>query len=319
MVNLSPRARAIHDASTIVVMHDHRPVAEDAPRMIVGGVTAKVYMVGVDVDIGPDFMASAAIRDGWSVRARAEIETTLAVISADPHLVSANSAANIRRAKADGKAAIVLGVEGGKLLEGHLSWVKEFYDTGLRQFQLCWAVPNQLVETDHLTDFGKTVVKECDRLGLIVDLTHFRERAFYEVMEIVERPPIVSHGAGGTDGLDDRRIEAIAAKGGMIGIHFYSSYLGPSPTVNHVVQAIQYLTARVDIRHVGFGIDFFPTKGPWRDFQHGQGTTDVSWAIPDLSHMPLVTQSLVENGYTDTQISGLLGGHFLDLMERVAG
>jgi membrane dipeptidase len=164
----------------------------------------------------------------------------------------------------------------------------------LRELQLTWAVPNQLVQAGLLTAFGKSVVKECNRLGLIVDLTHIPERAFYEVLEATDKPVIISHGAAKsvrTD-LDDKRLQAMAQTGGVIGIHFYSSYLGANPTVEAVVDHIDYISSLVGIDHVGLGVDFFPTEGAWRDFQVAQGTIDIAWAIEDMSQMPKVTETI---------------------------
>jgi len=85
------------------------------------------------------------------------------------HLLLALKGEDIERAKREGKLAIVIGVEGGKLLEGDLQRLSEFYKLGLRELQLRWAVPNQLVEKTALTNFGRAVVKECHKLGIIVD------------------------------------------------------------------------------------------------------------------------------------------------------
>src|SRR5688572_28553090 len=76
------RAGELHRKSTVIVIHDHRPIAPDVPLMLAGGVTAKVYQVGVDVEIGPDYRASATKRDGWKAAAQASLEEARRVIVA---------------------------------------------------------------------------------------------------------------------------------------------------------------------------------------------------------------------------------------------
>lgn len=312
------RARRLHERSTVIVIHDHRPIAPDVPLMLAGGVTAKLYQIGVDVEPTGKYAATASSRDGWARRTETVLDEALRMIEADPdHLLLARTAEDIVRAKREQKLAILLGVEGGKLLEGKLDKLGHFHRLGLRELQLRWAVPNQLVEQDSLTDFGVAVVKECNRLGIIVDLTHIPERAFFQAVEVARKPLIVSHGTGRE--LGDARVDAIARSRGVIGIHFYSSYLGPRPTVLQVLDAIDHIVRRVGADAIALGVDFFPTTGGWRDFQIAQGTTDISWAIPDLSHMESVTRGLVSRNYTDAQIEGILGGNFLRVCRESLG
>ena len=119
--------------------------------------------------------------------------------------------------------------QGGMLLEGKLELLKTFYDRGLRELQLCWSVSNQIVEEKDLTAFGRQVVRECDRLGIIVSLTHIPEPAFFQVIEMAQKPPIVCHGTASIPGweisdLSDRKLKALASRGGVLGIHFYRTF-----------------------------------------------------------------------------------------------
>lgn len=312
------RAEKVHRRSTIVVIHDHRPIGPDVPLMLAGGVTAKVYQIGVDVEANAKYLESASRRTGWTKQTRATLDEALRTIAADPqHLLLALKGEDIERAKREGKLAIVIGVEGGKLLEGDLQRLSEFYKLGLRELQLRWAVPNQLVEKTALTDFGRAVVKECHKLGIIVDTTHIPEEAFYQVVAAGKRPLIVSHGTARE--LGPKRVRAIADSGGVVGLHFYSSYLGKQPTPERVVDAVDDLVKSGGIETVGLGVDLFPIDGDWKKFQNAQGTADVSWAIPDLSHMSEITRALVKRGYSDQHIEAILGGNFLRVCRDVLG
>jgi len=320
------RAVALHRDSIVVVLHDHNPIGPDVARMRAGGVTAKVYQVGVDVEIGAAYRASGPVRAGWTAktlaamdRARREIE------AAGEQALLATSCNHILQAKRENKVAFLLGVEGAKLLEGQIERLDVFYRRGLRQLQLRWAVPNQVVEKTSLTEFGRRLVKRCNRLGVIIDLTHIPLRAFYEVLELSEKPSIVSHSvplrapSGGGDRLDDRQLRALASRGGLLGIHFYSSYLGLHPTPERVVEQIDYVVDRVGVDTVAIGADFFPSQGRWREFQHAQGTRHMAWAVPDIGHLVQVTEALLARNYRETDIKQILGGNFLRLCKKVFG
>ena len=304
------RAEALKERATLIVIHDHNPILPDVSRMLAGGVAAKVYQLGVDVEIGKDFLATSAKREGFRSRARAALDEARKAIDSEPkRLALVLSAEDLDGAREKGKVGIVLGIEGGKFLEGQLATLREFYNLGLRELQLRWAVPNQLVETDILTEFGRDVVRECQRLGMIVDVTHIPEKAFFQTMELARKPVIVSHGTGAE--LGEKRVRAIADRGGVVGIHFYSSYLGPKPCVLQVLDAVADLVRMGGIGVVGLGVDYFPTAGAWGDFQRAQGTQDISWAVPDLGHMQEVTRGLIARGFSDAEVLAILGGNFL--------
>ena len=316
------RARRLHRDSVVIVIHDHNPIAADIEPMRIGGVTAKVYQLLVDVDPVRDYRASGAQRIGWMAKALAEIRRVGATVeNHSDQLLLATTAADFERAKQSGRQAVMIGVEGGKLLEGDLAHLQTFYDLGLRELQLRWAVPNQIVERETLTSFGIEVVRACQRLGIIVGLTHMPSKAYYETIDLMVKPPIVSHGsaAGAGRGQDDRSLKALASAGGVLGIHFYSSYLGDKPHVRRVVDHIDYVAQLVGIETVALGVDFFPTTGGWRELQLAQGTTSISWAIESLQQMPRVTEALVARNYSDDAIRAVLGGNFLRVCREVFG
>ena len=321
----------LHQRSLVIVMHDHNPVGMDLPRMARGGVIAKVVNIGVDADIGASYQASAAQWQGWARRALLGLEEVLRDL--ESHADEARlalTAGEIEAAHSAGRRAILLGCEGGKLLEGELPLLRAFHRLGLRELQLTWAFTNQIAGEGGLTAFGREVVREMNTLGLIIDLTHLPRRAFDDVIGLTGQPVIVSHGAarGVTVDLDDEQIRAVAAAGGVIGIHFYSTYLAkvlpdgrraPGFGLDEFVDQVDYLKALVGIDHIGLGVDFFPTHGAWLDFQRVQGANSIRWAIDDLSQMPLVTRALVTRGYGDGEVQKILGLNFLRVCRAVFG
>lgn len=312
----------IHRRAVVAVVHDHRPIVEDLELMRAGGVTAKVYQVTLDVDVEAGYQASRDREAGWLRLATGQMEEALAQIEADSQRCTlARSAGDIRRAEEEGRVAILLGAEGTRWLEGSLDPLRLFHRLGLRELQLTWAFPNAVVPDGHLSAFGREVVAECERLGIVVDLTHIPKAAFFEVVECARKPLIVSHGsaAGVTTDLDDERLEALASTGGLIGVHFYTTYLGPAPTPEAVCRQVDYLAGRIGIVHVALGVDFFPTEGAWRELQVAQGTTELHWAVPDMAGMPQITGSLVEHGYSEEEVRKVLGENFLRVCEEVMG
>ena len=322
---LRQRALQLHREHVVWVMHDHRPIAPDVPLMLKGSVTGKIYNLGLDIDVEQGIAASAARREGWARRTMATLEEAEGAIRADPqHVLLARSVEDILRAKRQGKVAILFGVEGGKLLEGRLELLQTFYDRGLRELQLCWAVPNQIVEEQNLTAFGRQVVRECDRLGIIVSLTHISTPAFFEVLEMTRKPPIVCHGIASIPGwqaadLTDRKLKALASRKGLLGIHFYRSYLGSRPSVERVVEQVDHIANLVGIDTVGLGIDFFPTHGPWRKMQLDQNTREITWAIPHIGEVVRVTEALLARNFPEDDIIKVLGGNFLRVCKAVFG
>ena len=312
-------ADRVHRRSIVIVDHDHRPIGPDLASMRAGGVSAKVYQITLDVDVEAGYSASATRTAGWLRLATGDMEGALREIETNAQACFlARTAADIRRAKAEGRIAILLGAEGARWLEGSLEPLRLFHRLGLRQLQLTWAFPNPLVPDGRLSPFGKAVVAESERLGLLVDVTHIPERAFYDVVEAAQQPIIVSHGAVGKD-VDDHQLKALAASGGLLGIHFYTTYLGPAPGPEDVVEQIDAVVGRVGIDHVALGVDFFPTEGVWRDLQVAQGTTDLRWAVEDMSAMPRISHCLVGRGYAEGDIEKILGSNFLRVCEEVFG
>ncbi|MBI2951434.1 membrane dipeptidase [bacterium] len=311
-----------HRRAVVAVVHDHRPIGPDLPLMLAGGVTAKVYQVTLDVDVDAGFQASRNRADGWLRLAAQGMEEALRDIEAHrEQCLLARTARDILQAKEEGRVAVLLGAEGARWLEGTLDPLRLFHRLGLRELQLTWAFPNPLVPDGRLSPFGKEVVAECGRLGVLVDVTHIPEQAFYDVIDAARRPVIVSHGSARsvTVDLDDDRIRALASTGGLLGVHFYTTYLGPAPTPEGVVRQIDHIARLVGIDHVALGVDFFPTYGAWYDLQVSQGTKDLRWAVMDMSEMPEITRCLVAHGYSEEDTHKVLGGNFLRVCREVFG
>jgi len=322
-------ARRIHGESVVLIMHDHNPLGKEMPAMLRGGVTGLIHQLTVDIEIGADFPSSADRLEGFAQRAFRSIDRARKAVL-EGNGVLALSAGDIEGAKRDGKPAIMLGNEGGKLLEGQLGLLERFHHLGLREMQLTWAVPNQLCRRRPpemgLTDFGRDVVREMNRLGMLIDVSHLPAEALMEVLEESRDPVMLSHGNPGAEQPLDLH-KTMCEKGGVFGQHFYHSYLGWRAErkgrvhlkVEDLLEAIDYAARELGVDHVALGCDYFPSKGRWASFQRAQGTRNIEWAIGDISKMPELTRGLVASGYSDFEIHKLLGGNLLRLCRRVLG
>lgn len=321
------RARRIHEESVVLIMHDHNPLRKEMPAMMKGGVTGIFHQLTADIEIGADFLASANRFDGFAQRAIRSIDRARRAV-ADGSGVLALDAEDIEGAKRDGKPAIILGNEGGKLLEGQLGLLGTFHRLGLREMQLTWAVPNQLCRRRPpemgLTDFGRDVVREMNRLGMLIDVSHLSAEALVEVLDESKDPVLLSHGNPGAEQPLDIH-KAMCEKGGVFGQHFYHSYLGwraekkgrVHVKVEDLLDAIEYAVRELGVDHVSLGADYFPSGGRWASFQRAQGTKYIEWAIKDISKMPELTRGLVARGYSEIEIRKLLGGNLLGLCRMV--
>jgi membrane dipeptidase len=200
-----------------------------------------------------------------------------------------------------------------------------FYGMGLREMQLYWAVPNALKKADGtLSDFGIQVIGEMNRLGMVMDFSHMSAAAFDQAMRATRDPIVISHCAvaavsnpgararGGTDQLDDKTIRAMADNGGVICLHFFDGYIrphhGPNPTVEDLVDHIDYIKNLVGTEYVGLGVDYSPMKG-WRWIEGAE----------IMEGMVNVAREMVRRGYTDEEIERVLGLNLMRVYQQVWG
>ena len=361
------RARRLHRESTVFICHDHALSPEAFAAMARGGVTGKQLMLSVDARIHADkelFLASTRGR-GYTREARrherpldvaddridvralgpAESEGFLksALIAMDyvywqvegsgGRLRIALEATDIEAAKRDGALALVLGSEGSRLIEDSLPVLRMLYRLGLRHLQLSWALettvgaPQSDKSGRGLTGFGKDLVRELNRLGVIVDVSHLAVRSQYDALALSRSPVLNSHtGASALNPeqpqlLDDDLIRAFAAKGGVMAIHFMSQVVKPGRQQAKFAQLLDQFehVARVaGVDHVACGPDY----GELRDGRlwENQGMTtpfSMTEGVEDVSKMLNVTRGLVSRGFSDADIRKILGGNLLRLFGQV--
>mgnify|MGYP000947698412 CR=1 FL=1 len=221
--------------------------------------------------------------------------------------------------KAGGGVGGMLSIEGGESLEGSLYILRSFYRLGVRAITLTWSRRNELgdgVGEDSgsgLTEFGRNVVKEMNRLGMIVDVSHLNEKGFWDVIDACGAPVIASHSdckalCSNKRNLTDEQIRAIADADGVIGINFYAGFLNDDEGqagMQDIVRHIDHIADVAGIDHVGFGSDF--------DGCHLPG--DMSGA----ENMPAILHSLLDNGYGKDDVDKISYKNWERVIKRVLG
>jgi membrane dipeptidase len=329
-------ARRIHADATIVLGHDHMRCGTDAADLIKGGITAKIYspISAADVNISADFLSTIYDCSDWSKRAMLAIAEMYDDIEENhDKLLLALSPSDVERAKREQKIAIILSLEGGKPLEGRLELLKIYHKLGLRSFQLVWSYRNQLGDggmepaAAGLTELGREVIRELNRLGIICDLAHISEKGFQEAVEISKNPVFVSHSGARAlcnvpQHLTDQQLKMLEDNGGLCGVIFYKEQVrGPEATIEDLVDHIDYISSKIGVEHVGLGPDFFLADQAMEAFMKAQFDNPIwppPFVIPNPSEMLQVTSGLLERGYSEKDIRKVLGGNFMRIFSKTS-
>jgi membrane dipeptidase len=253
------------------------------------------------------------------------------------HYILAESVADVRRAKAEGKMAVAFDLEGSKMLEDDLAMLRLYRDLGVKQIHLAYNLNNSIAAGCHdvdrgLTELGRQVVREINRVGMLMDCSHTGRASALEIMEISTKPVIFSHAnvqalVDHRRNIDDERILACAKTDGVIGVNGIGLFLGRSLETAAFMRHIDYLAEHVGTRHIGIGIDYaFDSKNPnhsdlppgersekWWPREYGYSGEDLGCIEPE--RLPQIAEALSKRGYKDDEVIGILGGNFLRVAE----
>jgi membrane dipeptidase len=372
--DVTAKARALHFHSLVVDTHDdttqrllnpqfdlgarHTDGSIDIPRMREGGLNAIFFSIWIPGSVtGPE-----AVK-----RAMEQIDAVRQQVALHPKdFVLATTADDVRRAKASGKIAALMGVEGGHMIDDDLGVLRGYAALGVRYMTLTHYLNNNWADSstdtpahNGLTNFGKQVVREMNRLGVMVDISHVSDKTFYDALEISQAPLIASHSScralcNAPRNMTDQMIKDLAAKGGVIQINYHTGFLsqkfsdaekaqpeiekqiedetkkrcgetgnsgcrdierstvtrefmtsGKLPQVEwtEIVNHIDHAVKIAGADHVGLGSDFDGAVMPM--------------GMEDATHLPQITNALLEKGYSESDIQKILGGNTLRVMEQV--
>jgi membrane dipeptidase len=370
--NISQRAHDLHFRSIVVDTHDdttqrlldpkfdlgvrHPDGSIDIPRMREGGLSAIFFSIWISGTVtGPN-----AVK-----RAMDQIDAVRELSARFPKdLALARTADDIRRIHADGKIAILMGVEGGHMIDNDLGVLRDFARLGVRYMTLTHMVDTDWADSstgkfthNGLTDFGKQVVREMNRMGVMVDISHVSDKTFYDVLALSEAPVIASHSScrvicDAPRNMTDDMIKALAAKGGVMQINYHVGFLSQEfrdaerthPEVGKAIadevkkrcgeaEACQLVEGdkitrefvaqgklpRVDWTKIIEHIDH-AVKLAGADHV-GLGSdfdgANMPYGMDDASHLPEITNALLAKSYSESDIQKILGGNTLRVMAQV--
>jgi len=266
--------------------------------------------------------------------ARVYVET-----EACPRFAICKSYREIQKARETGKIALFITIEGVEPLGTDLNLLRIFYELGVRAIGLTHARSNAAGHggifaasgspQDGLTAFGRDVVRECEALGVIVDLAHISPAGFEEIMTITTKPPIVSHTNARKyydieRNISDEQIKMIGERRGVIGVN--SVLVSPKEeesTLDRYIDHIKHIANLIGIDGVGIGFDFFEfIYRQWPESARKELAAKLTTPhfIPELrnhSHARNLTRRLIERGFSDEDIEKILRGNWMRIFEEV--
>jgi len=327
----SERARALHARFPAIDLHAdslmwarwtgydlhrrHEPILPraalgghlDLPRMREGGMGAQFFGL-VSIPFGRAKGNLVAVMEQID-------ELERAIDRAPDALAKVRTRAELEAAEAAGRIAALLGVEGAHALEGDLANVARLADRGVRYLGFCHFSANELCfpafgqgrsDDRGLTELGREAVRACEDAGVIVDLAHINRKGLLEVCSLSKRPVIVSHtGVLGAfehwRNVDDASLRAVADTGGCVGVIFVPKYLGGSG-LSDVVRHVRHI---VDV----CGEDAPALGSDWDGFI--VPTPDLK----DASRLPLLTDALLQGGFSEEAVGKILRTNALRVLE----
>ena len=317
-------------------------------------MTAEIFSIYTS---GNDYEKGGKMR-----RAMDLIDATYREIEKNPgDLVLCTTSAEIRQAKKNNKICALLGIEGGYVIENPLYALRNFYRLGIRYMTLThnvshdWAdAHNGQVKNNGLSEFGKEVVREMNRLGMLVDISHVSVKVMNDVLDVSTAPIIASHSnargvADHTRNVPDEILKRIAKNGGVVMLNFYPSFLDErtnneenerSARLKPQLEALQnkykdnktaYLEAErklftenpiynIDYKRIVDHIDYIKKLvgidyvGIGSDFD---GVPFLPEGMTGVESLPLITYEMLKRGYTEQEIRKVLGENFLRAFAQV--
>ena len=338
---------------------DGDPFHTDLARFKASGITGEFFSI---------YVSGSTLKTGGAMRRAMDlIDATYREAERHPRqLTMCTTAAEIRRAKRAGKVCVLMGIEGGYAIENSLGALRNFYRLGIRYMTLThnvshdWADAHRgEVKNNGLNDFGKEVVREMNRLGMLVDISHVSEKVMNDVLDVATAPIIASHsGARGvndhTRNVSDAVLKRVAKNGGVIMINFYPSFLDARTNREEnersakLKQQIDLLREKfrsddgayndavrrlegenpiyiADYKRIVDHIDHIKQVAGIDNIGIGSDYDGVPFLPAGMNGMEdlvLVTYEMLRRGYTEIEIRKVLGENFMRAFaqaEKVAG
>jgi membrane dipeptidase len=370
--DISTRAKKLHFSSIVVDTHDdttqrfldadfdigvrNASGSIDVPRMREGGLGAIFFSIWIPSKVtGPEAVN----------RAQVQIDAVREQVRKHPNdLGLATTAAEIREGRKKGKIVALMGVEGGHMINSDLDVLRKFASLGVRYMTLTHSGNDEWADSstdkavhNGLTDFGKGVIREMNRLGVVVDISHVSDKTFYDALEVSKAPLIASHSScraicDAPRNMTDQMMKDLAAKGGVIQINYHVGFLSQefrdaeksNPEINKAIsveatkrcgdnEACQLIEGdRITREYVTQGklprvewtkiIEHIDHAVKIVGAEHvGLGSdfdgANMPYGMEDATKLPRITEALLKRGYSESDIRKILGENTLRVMVEV--
>src|SRR5467141_4071944 len=370
--SISERARKLHFSSLVVDTHDdttqrfldgkfdlggRSPIGSiDIPRMREGNLSAIFFSIWIPSKVtGPEAVDRALVQID-AVREQVRKHSN--------DMVLATTAAEVREARKEGKIAALMGVEGGHMINSNLGVLRSYAALGVRYMTLTHSGNDEWADSstdkavhNGLTDFGKDVVREMNRLGVIVDISHVSDKTFYDALEVSKAPLFASHSScraicDAPRNMTDEMMKDLAAKGGVVQINYHVGFLSQEfrdaekadPEINKAISAkvmkrcaenegcqliegdriTREYVERGKLPRVEFGkiIEHIDHAVKVAGVDHvGLGSdfdgANMPYGMEDASKLQKITEALVQKGYSEGDVKKILGENTLRVMTEV--
>ena len=283
-------------------------------------------------DAGVDYLS---INVGFDVMDWQETLATLAayrhwVVEHADRFVLVDKVQDIDRARAENKFALSFDIEGMNALNGDINMVSAYHALGVRQMLFAYNLNNTAAGGCHdtdtgLTEFGRQVVHEMNRVGMIVDCSHAAYTTTLDIMHESEKPVVFSHSNPTAvwdhqRNINDDQIKACATTGGVIGLNGMGIFLGDNDiSIDTMLRHVRYVSDLVGTTHIGFGFDYSPdidvdigvilrSRPDYWPAGQQYDTRGIKHAGPQ--QLPQLIDALADSGFDNTDIRGFLGENF---------
>ena len=234
--------------------------------------------------------------------------------------------AEMAQCLADGTLAMIFHIEGAEAIDADLHTLEVLYQAGLRSLGITWSRPNIFASGvpfafpsspdtgPGLTDAGKRLVKACNELGILLDLSHLNEQGFWDVEKFSTKPLVATHSgahalSASARNLTDKQLDAVRASGGMVGVNFHVGFLredggrdGATTPLTEIVRHLDYMVERMGIEHVALGSDFDGAVMPGD--------------LHDVAGLPKLVEALTAAGYDESALRQIAYGNWLRVLEQ---
>ena len=327
----------------------------DLPRAKEGGLDAQIFACWVSPEIRDKLWVERTLEMIDAVREQARVHADKMEIALD--------GSDIRRIVSEDKLAVIIGIEGGHVIRDDIDTLKNYYERGVRCMTLTWMNTNNWADSsddttkwDGLNELGREVVREMDRLGMIIDCSHVSDSTLFDVFETTKNPVLISHSCMRAlcdipRNVSDDELRALSANGGVICINYFPGFLDKEfydrvsviwdefrekrkafrdlpeeereKAVRELSESYRGRLVDIPVPPVSRLVDHIDHAVAVAGIDHVglgsdfDGIMITPEGLEDVSKLPEITRELAARGYSDEDIEKILGGNLLRLAEKI--